>query len=547
MNTFARLLDRLAFTPSRNAKLSLLERYFRETPPDEAGLALALLTGTLEIPAVKPSTMRDLVRSRVDPVLFDLSYDFVGDQAETIALLWPGSGGDGGGKLSEMVDALQQGSDQAVASERVAAFLDVLDPVGRWALLKLVTGANLRIGVSARLAKTALARAWGREPDDLEKIWSAFQPPYAGLFAWLEGGGAPVLDHQVYFHPPLLAHPLDEADLAAMDPADYVAEWKWDGIRVQLASNGKDRRRLFSRSGDEISAAFPEVLERADFDAVLDGELLVLADVPRSVELPGAFGDLAPFSRLQQRLNRKRVTARLQAEFPVVLCLYDLLFLQGRDMRDLPWVERRSALESLAARSGWDARAFRLSTTLPFHTWAELRSLRERTREYDMEGLMLKRKNSAYLPGRPKGVWFKWKRNTLNVDAVLMYAQRGHGRRSSFYSDYTFGLWRMGEGGKRELVPVGKAYSGFTDEELARLDKWVREHTLERYGSVRAVAPGLVFEVEFDAVQRSTRHKSGVAMRFPRIQRIRWDKAAEEADRLETLLAMIPRPNEKSL
>jgi DNA ligase 1 len=545
MHAFAELIDRLAFTPSRTGKLALMERYFREKPAEDAGVALAILTGTLPMASVKASAIRELIRSRVDPVLFDLSYDFVGDQAETMALLWKAK--EGGVApveeelgLAPLVRHLQAATP-GEALERVAAVLDAFNPVERWAFLKLVTGGSLRIGVSARLAKMALAAAKGREVDELEKVWSAFQSPYQDLLAWLDGrADAPALDHQVFFHPPLLAHPLEEGELAGMHPADYAAEWKWDGIRIQLASDGAGQRRLFSRSGDEISGAFPEILERAEFDAVVDGELLVLESPGREMGLPGTFGDISPFAKLQQRLNRKKVSAKLQQDFPVVVVLYDVLFQGGQDLRDLSWADRRDHLEELFTRKNLAEHGFRLSPEVAFTRWEELSSLRERARAADLEGLMLKRRDSPYLPGRPKGVWFKWKRTTLNIDAVLMYAQRGHGKRSSYYSDYTFGLWRAKPDGGRELVPVGKSYSGFTDEELGQLDQWIRAHTNERFGSVRAVTAGLVFEVEFDAVQRSSRHKSGVALRFPRIQRIRWDKPAEEADGLEALLKLLP-------
>ena len=295
---------------------------------------------------------------------------------------------------------------------------------------------------------------------------------------------------------------------------------------MQLVAGPKGHR-LFSRSGDEVGGAFPEILAAArPLDAVLDGELLVARD-----------GVVAPFNDLQQRLNRKQPTAKLLAEQPAHVRLYDLLILAGEDLRPLPLAERRRRLEQ------WyrDTRPDRmdLSPVIPFADWEELRRLRAEARAAAIEGLMLKRLDSAYLAGRPKGPWFKWKRDALTVDAVMMYAQRGHGKRSSFYSDYTFGCWTAAATGERQLVPVGKAYSGFTDAELKRLDKWVRDHTTERFGPVRAVEPGLVFEVAFDAVQRSTRHKSGLALRFPRINRIRWDKPFTEADEVETLAKLL--------
>ena len=327
------------------------------------------------------------------------------------------------------------------------------------------------------------------------------------------------------FRPLMLAHPLEEADVATLDPAEWRAEWKWDGIRVQLAA-GPGGRRIWSRGGEDISAAFPEIVEAMDFHAVLDGELLVIRD-----------GEVAPFADLQQRLNRKVVTARLLRDCPAGVRLYDMLFEGEEDLRPLPLDVRRARLEAWLAR----VRPARmdLSPQLAFASFARLAAIRAGARAAAIEGLMLKRADSPYVAGRVKGLWWKWKRDPLSIDAVLMYAQRGHGRRSSFYSDYTFGLWRPDGQGGEELVPVGKAYSGYTDEELAWLDRWIRHHTVARFGPVREVEKSLVLEVIFDAAQRSSRHKSGVALRFPRIARIRTDKPAAEADRLQTLLALV--------
>jgi DNA ligase-1 len=284
--------------------------------------------------------------------------------------------------------------------------------------------------------------------------------------------------------------------------------------------------RIYSRTGDDISAAFPDVAERVTFQGVVDGELLVVRD-----------GEVASFNDLQQRLNRKAVTPQMLRDFPGFVRLYDLLFDGDEDLRRLPFLERRARLEAFVARyapTGMD-----VSPLVPTMDLEELDRLRLAAREGgSVEGLMLKRKDSAYVAGRPKGLWWKWKRDAHLVDCVLMYAQRGHGKRSSFYSDYTFGAWKDGESGE-ELVPVGKAYAGYTDEELRQLDKWIRDHTVERFGPVRAVEPRLVFEVAFDSIHPSSRHKSGVAMRFPRIARIRWDKPAAEADRLETLIDLM--------
>jgi DNA ligase 1 len=382
------------------------------------------------------------------------------------------------------------------------------------------------VGASARLAKIALAEIGGVSPDEVEEVWHALAPPYLPLFAWLEGR-APRPDpaEQPVFRPPMLAHPLEQADLAALDPQEWRAEWKWDGIRVQLVATSGGRR-LYSRGADDISGAFPEIIEAMDFHAVLDGELLVMRE-----------GRVAPFGDLQQRLNRKGVTAKMMQDFPVGIRLYDLLFHGTEDVRPLSFDERRTRLESWYAHS--HPARMDLSELISFGSLDELTALRDGARAASIEGLMLKRRDSAYVPGRVKGLWWKWKRDPLTIDAVLMYAQRGHGKRSSFYSDYTFGLWRSGSAGDDELVPVGKAYFGFTDQELAFLDRWIRNHTIARFGPVREVEKALVLEVAFDAAQLSNRHKSGVALRFPRIARIRTDKPAAEADRLESLMAVI--------
>ncbi|MGE0724185.1 MAG: cisplatin damage response ATP-dependent DNA ligase [Alphaproteobacteria bacterium] len=521
MKRFAALLDALVFTPSRNGKLRLLRDYLAETPDPDRGWALAALTSSLSFRTAKPAVVRALVAARVDPTLFAWSYDFVGDLAETVALIWPARvHPDPAPSLTEVVERLSAAGRTEVPG-LIEACLDGLDSTGRWALLKLVTG-GLRVGVSARLARTAVAAIGGAPVEEVEEVWHGLAPPFAPLFRWLAGEGErPDADLDERFRPPMLAHPLDEADLAAMDPAGFAAEWKWDGIRVQIVATGK-ARRIYSRTGDDVSGAFPEVAAQIDFVGVLDGELLVGRDF-----------QAAPFAELQQRLNRKAPSARTIADRPAFVRLYDLLIDAGEDLRALPFDRRRALL------SDWHARVrppgMDLSPLVPFADWNDLVRIRANARSEGIEGLMLKRRDAAYLPGRPKGYWYKWKRDPLTADCVLMYAQRGHGKRSSYYSDYTFGLWSDGA-----LVPVGKAYFGFTDEELMLLDRWVRQHTVNRFGPVREVEPGLVLEIAFDAVQRSSRHKSGLAMRFPRVARIRWDKPAAEADRLETLAAQLP-------
>ncbi|HXQ49529.1 MAG TPA: cisplatin damage response ATP-dependent DNA ligase [Stellaceae bacterium] len=518
MERFARLLDALLFTPARLGKLRLMQDYFATTSDPERGWALAALTGEIAFASVKPAQIRDLALTRLDAELFAWSYDFVGDLAETVSLIWPEGAADGAPALAEIVAALNAAT-RADAGPILAGWLDRLDATGRWALLKLVTG-GLRIGVSARLAKTALAE-WSCVPlDEIEAVWHGLEPPYAPLFPWLEGKGKrPDTAGRPTFTPLMLAQALEDGDLARLDPAHYRAEWKWDGIRVQLVARGG--RRLYSRSGDDVGPAFPEIVAALPEGVVLDGELLVMRD-----------GEVAPFNDLQQRLNRKVAAPKQLRDFPAWVRLYDLLEENDEDLRPLPFDQRRRRLEA------WYAREARprldLSPLIPFADWEALAQLRDGARERGIEGIMLKRGDAPYLSGRPKGPWFKWKRSALTVDAVLMYAQRGHGKRSSFYSDYTFGVWREGE-----LVPVGKAYFGFTDEELRRIDRFVREHTVERFGPVRAVEPELVLEIAFDSIHRSQRHKAGLAMRFPRIHRIRWDKPASEADAVEALERLV--------
>lgn len=543
MKAFAELLDRLAYEPRRNGKLRLLTQFFEATPDPERGIALAAITGGLDFKNAKPALIRGLVEARTDPVLFRLSYDYVGDMSETVALIWLADHGVNmpPPTLEDVVEALET-TGKAEMPALITRWLDTLDETGRWALLKLITG-GLRIGVSARLAKTAIAGLGDLKPNDIEEVWHGLLPPYESLFAWAEGkSDRPENDDPAPFAPAMLAHPIEDGDFDKLDASKFFAEWKWDGIRVQAASGtGKDGavvKRLYSRTGDDISRAFPDLVEVLPDNATLDGELLVLID-----------GRVQTFNTLQQRLNRKTVSKKLLESHPAHMRVYDVLRLNGEDMRTLPFVERRERLEALVAEH--EHPRLDLSPMVPFNDWQNLTEARADPASHGaahdadaVEGVMIKRADSAYVPGRPKGPWWKWKRDPMLIDAVLMYAQRGHGKRSSLYSDYTFGVWKPGEDG-RMLVPVGKAYFGFTDEELKKIDTFVRKNTLNRFGPVREVLhsedAGMVFEVAFEGLQRSTRHKSGVAMRFPRISRLRWDKPPREADTLETVMALLPK------
>jgi DNA ligase-1 len=544
MNRFAQLLDRLSYEGGRNNKLRLITEYFRATSDPDRGWALAALTGALRFRHAKPGIIRAIAAERIDPVLFGLSYDYVGDLSETVALSWPVALQPPGTEaaapaLSAVIETLAT-LGKAELPAKLSRWLDQLDETGRWALLKLVTGA-LRIGVSARLAKTAAAALGNKDVAEIELLWPALAPPYSDLFAWLEGrADKPVSRDPIPFRPVMLAHAVDEAELAALDPAEFLAEWKWDGIRVQAVAAcgaGEDvRARLYSRTGEDISAAFPDLIAALRFSGALDGELLILREAR-----------VQSFNVLQQRLNRKTVTAKLLAEFPAHLRAYDLLVEGDADLRELSLMDRRARLEGFVARL--DEPRIDLSPLVPFQSWEELAAVRADPSRAGadadaVEGLMLKRRDAPYVPGRPKGPWWKWKRDPFIVDAVLMYAQRGHGKRSSYYSDYTFGVWTRIDVGD-VLVPVGKAYFGFTDQELIEIDRFVRQHTISRFGPVREVMheadAGLVLEVAFEGLQRSTRHRSGLAMRFPRINRLRWDKPPREADRLESLEAMLAK------
>lgn len=535
MQRFATLLDGLLLTPSRNGKLTLIADYLRETPDPDRGWALAALTGAVDFPAVKAGTVRGLMAERVDPVLWALSRDFVGDTAETASLLWPEPEPAPQGPsptLGEIVKALST-TTHASAPALLASLLDRLDTAGRYALIKFATGA-LRIGISARLAKVAFAQAFAVPVDAVEEYWHGQSPPYAPLFQWATGAAPPPrTDLLPLFRPFMLAHPLEnralENEVISLD--DYVAEWKWDGIRVQLVHvNGETR--IYSRGGDEISASFPEIAGALPFPAVLDGELLVRGD-QQGREAGGA----ASFNALQQRLGRKTVSKAMLAEAPAFVRLYDVLIDGSEDLREQPWIARRTRLEALMPRL--DPQRFDLSETIAVADMDALAEIRAGARDAAIEGVMLKHRASPYVAGRRAGLWYKWKREPLLVDCVLMYAQRGSGKRSSFYSDFTFGCWNGDPDAGAELLPVGKAYFGFTDEELKWLDRHVRQNTVAKFGPVRETDKSLVFEVAFDSVHASKRHKSGVAMRFPRISRIRQDKPAHEADRLETLRAMV--------
>ncbi|MCL4760924.1 MAG: ATP-dependent DNA ligase [Burkholderiales bacterium] len=531
MKRFVDLYLALDATTRTGAKEAALAAYFREAPPHDAAWATFFLTGRRLKRLVRS---RDLVEaaltaSGVPAWLFEASYAAVGDLAETIALLLPPPASGVRGTLAGWVDAHLAplaGLPGAEVRARLHEAWSQLDADGRFVYLKLITGA-FRVGVARQLVYRALAAATGVPVTAVAQRLAGTWMPSPAFVDVVRGHGAGgAAEHHPY--PFFLAHPL-ESDPATLGPVDdWQAEWKWDGVRAQLVVRG-GTARVWSRGDELVSDAFPELCATAGAlpdGTVLDGEVLVW---PHDASLP------APFAALQRRLNRKAPGPRLQREAPVALCAYDVLELRGDDVRAAPLAQRRAWLEALLPASP----VLRLSPVVPARSWDALARARTQSRERHAEGLMLKRLDAAYGVGRVRGPWWKWKVDPYTVDAVLVYAQPGHGRRAGLYTDYTFAVW---DGDA--LVPFAKAYSGLTDQEIRAVDAWIRAHTLERFGPVRRVEPALVFELAFEGLQRSARHRSGIAVRFPRVARWRVDKPAAEADRLESLRTLAEAPTD---
>ena len=562
MKAFAELVDNLYHLNSNNAKTELLLEYLANTPCPDRGWAIAAIAATLNFDFFKRNTIKQMIVERIDPTLFELSYDYVGEMSETVAHLWSTTLTKPQSKQS--IEDVSLPSLHKVVTQfsslpkqnikpYLASLLDVMTPTQRWALLKLGT-RGLRIGVSARFLKKVLAQYGAiHNPnvtiEDVERVWHGVEPPYTSLLAWLENKASmPDISHKLTFQPVMLAHPIDETTLSSINNNDWQAEWKFDGIRAQLLSNNTGTA-LYSRTGDDISASFPDFvgeIEKSNIRGRFDGELVALNPSKTYHEGPNidqTYAHIASFNQLQQRLNKKKPSKTLISSIPVGLIIYDALQIEEEDLREQPLSFRSQKIASLFNQQtkNDDSDNTKLpiypSPQLLFENLSDLQTLKEKAGELSngyIEGIMIKRKNSKYVAGRPKGQWFKLKRDPKVIDAVIMYAQRGHGKRSSFYSDFTYGCWQDGI-----LLPVGKAYSGFTDAELKKLDTWVRRNTTGRFGPVKEVKKELVFEIAFDAVASSNRHKSKVALRFPRINRIRWDKPASEADQLASLVAMI--------
>ena len=512
------------------SKLAALKRYFAEVPDADAAWAVYFLTGQRLKRIVKTGDLREWAAEACGYPLWMVEecYGHVGDLAETLALLLTSreskDGSEGDVALHELVEnELLPLRDLEVEEqrERIGAIWNCLGSDACFVFNKLLTG-GFRVGVSKTLVNRALAELAGVEPATMaHRLMGDWKPGASRYRALLEPDSADEDSSRPY--PFCLAYPLDDKPIDELGPVeDWQIEWKWDGIRAQLIKRGSEVL-IWSRGEELVGEQFPEVIEAAQTwpeHVVLDGELLAWdGDAP------------APFSELQRRLGRKKVGPKLRKDVPVVFMAYDLLELDGQDMRERETGERRELLEQFAAT---DREAFQLSPLVEAGSWEAIADERKRSRELRVEGLMLKMKSASYFAGRKKGEWWKWKVDPYTVDAVMVYAQQGHGRRAGLYTDYTFSIWRDGE-----LVPFAKAYSGLSDKEIREVDRWIRQHTLESHGPVRVVEPQLVFEVAFEGIAESKRHKSGIAVRFPRIHRWRRDKPASEADRLETVLALL--------
>ena len=528
MKAFAELYRRLESSTGTSDKRAALVDYFRNAPPADAAWALWFLAGNKLARIANASELRDWVaeRARLPPWLVEGSYHHVGDLAETAALLLedpPQTVRHERPLHAWVEETLWPVAGAAPALRRAAVMGAWSELPGHERLLfnKLITGA-LRVGVSTRLVQQALADISGLELARIAQRMHGYQPSASALLALLDPSASGERDAPYPFY---LASPLEAVPDALGDIADWLLEWKWDGIRLQVLR--REDVVLWSRGEERLDGRFPEIDAAAlalPVGTVLDGELLAWPSTP------GSDSPLA-FTALQKRINRLKPGPRLLAEVPVRVQAYDLLEARGEDLRALPLAQRRAHLLELLEAVG-DPRLMS-SPEVRAADWAQADALRRSARERGVEGLMLKRRDSPYQAGRRRGDWWKWKLDPLTVDAVLVYAQPGSGRRSTLYTDYTFALWD-----DERLVPVAKAYSGLTDQEIARLDRWIRANTLERFGPVRVVRPEHVFELGFEAVNASNRHKSGVAVRFPRILRWREDKRPQDADRVDTLRAL---------
>jgi len=526
MRAFTQLYATLDATTRTNEKIAAMAAYFHQAAPADAAWAIFFLSGRRPKRLLGSGLLRQWAAelSGIPEWLLVESYSAVGDSAETATLLLPPAPAIDDEPLHGWVEtrvlplyALDETGQQAAVLDAWAR----LDETGRFVYNKLITGA-LRVGVSQRLLVRALAEVSGIDDEAIaHRLMGSWEPTPDFYTALLSPDTEDADVSRPY--PFFLAYPLETEPAALGDVAEWQAEWKWDGIRAQLIRR-QGETFLWTRGEELVTDRYPEVVAAATAlpdGSVLDGELLPWGD-----------DGVMPFAQLQRRIGRKTLGKKMLQEVPVILLTYDLLEWQDEDWRSRPLAERRARLETLI--SNLQSPTLNISSIVSAQSWAELADARATSRDRSVEGLMLKRRNSPYQVGRKRGDWWKWKIEPYTIDAVLIYAQRGSGRRASLYTDYTFALWDNGE-----LVPFAKAYSGLTDEEIRQVDAFVRRNTRERFGPVRSVTPQLVFELAFENIQESTRHKSGVAVRFPRILRWRHDKRIEDADTLDTLKAMI--------
>jgi DNA ligase-1 len=528
MKAFAELYAALDETTKTNAKVEAMVDYFRRAPRDDAAWAVYFLIGRKPRQVVPTAKLRAWAAAEagISDWLFEESYHAVGDLAEAIALILPEPSRSSDLPLRAWVEErllpLRE-ADEETQRAAMTRYWSEMDGRQRFVWNKLITGA-FRVGVSQLLVTRALARLSDTDAPTVAHRLMGDWEPTPHFFERLLSNEVEDADVSRLF-PFCLAHPL-EGDTAALGPiSEWQVEWKWDGIRGQLIRR-EGQTFLWSRGEELVTDRYPELAEVGRYlpdGTTIDGEILAWKD-----------GRVLPFAMLQKRIGRKTLSNAILSEVPVALIAYDLLEYQGEDIRGRPLEERRSRLEEVVRAYGWDGRLIP-SPILEAESWDALAALRETSRERGVEGMMLKRRGSIYRVGRVRGDWWKWKVNPLSVDAVLIAAQRGSGKRASLYTDYTFGVWSNGR-----LVPIAKAYSGLTDEEIRRVDRFVRANTVDKFGPVRSVKPELVFELAFEGIQRSTRHKSGVAVRFPRIARWRDDKVASEADSLAALQALLP-------
>jgi DNA ligase-1 len=528
MQRFAELYRSLDQTTSRNAMIDAMAEYFGAVPPEDAAWGVFFLSGRRPKRLISSVKMREWAAEEagIPSWLLEECYTIVGDTAETIALLLPGDTGQAEEPLHHWVEERLLPLRELDEGAQRAALVEIWQRLGIWERFvwnKLIT-SGLRVGVSEKLTVQALAQATGVDRDVLTHRLMGHWEPSADFYHRLTSHDTTDADKSRPY-PFLLAHPVEESPEELGARTDFQAEWKWDGIRGQIVRRSGETF-IWSRGGELITHRYPEVRIASTAlpnGTVLDGELLAWKD-----------GEVLPFGMLQRRLGRKTLPKTLKEKVPISFLAFDLLELEGTDLRERPLRTRRRHLESLF-EGVEPGEHLRLSELLNAASWTALAERRSESRTRKTEGLMLKRKDKPYAVGRPKGNWFKWKVDPYTLDGVLLYARRGSGRRATLYSDYTFALWD-----DDELIPFAKAYSGLTDQELEAVDSFVRQHTIERFGPVRSVEPKLVFEIAFAGVRRSNRHKSGVAVRFPRMVRRRRNLKAENADSLEQLQSLLP-------